>query len=241
MSDLVADRWLDGMSGLRRADGESVAEQIASVLRSRIIQGQIQPGVRLSEEAIAASLDVSRNSLREAFRLLAHDRLLKHEKNRGVFVRELDAAAVREIYQLRLTLELSALETARLGGAAATARLRDAVNAGLTSAVKEEWGDVGTANAAFHQALAGLAGNSRVDEVMSQLMAELRLAFHVMQPIKDFFSPYLPDNVRICELVEQGKWDEAGDAVRSYSERAENQLLQALLSLDDTPMTASGT
>jgi hypothetical protein len=47
--------------------------------------------------------------------------------------------------------------------------------------------------------------------------------------------------VRICELVEQGKWDEAGDAVRSYSERAENQLLQALLSLDDAPMTASGT
>lgn len=234
MSDLVVEPWLDGMSGLRRAEGESVAEQIAGVLRSLIIQGRIQPGVRLSEELIAASLDVSRNSLREAFRLLAHDRLLKHEKNRGVFVRELSAASVREIYQLRLTLETSALETARLTGVADTRALRDAVNAGLNSAVKEEWGDVGTANAAFHQALAGLAGNSRVDEVMSQLMAELRLAFHVMRPVKDFFSPYLPDNVRICELVEAARWDEAATALRSYSERAEKQLLQALVDRDET-------
>lgn len=241
MTDLAPSRWLDGVSGLQRAEGESVAEQIAGVLRSQIIQGRIQPGVRLSEEAIAASLDVSRNSLREAFRLLAHDRLLKHEKNRGVFVRELDAASVREIYQLRLTLELAALEGARATGRSDARALRDAVNAGLTAAVKDEWSDVGTANAAFHQAVAGLAGNSRVDEVMSQLMAELRLAFHVMHPIKDFFSPYLPDNVRICEFVEQGKWEEAAAALRSYSERAESQLLRALLALESDPLTATGT
>lgn len=59
------------------------------MLRTRITEGRLSPGTRLSEEDIGAALGVSRNTLREA--RLGHERLLLHEFNRGVFVRKLNA------------------------------------------------------------------------------------------------------------------------------------------------------
>ncbi|MEU3504381.1 GntR family transcriptional regulator, partial [Streptomyces hundungensis] len=65
----------------------STAERVADILRTRIAEGLFPPGERLAEDAIGKALGVSRNTLREAFRLLTHERLLIHELNRGVFVR----------------------------------------------------------------------------------------------------------------------------------------------------------
>jgi DNA-binding GntR family transcriptional regulator len=81
LADLAADR-----SFLART---STAERIVEVLRGRITEGYFTPGTRLSEDALAEALGVSRNTLREAFRLLTHERLLEYRLNRGVFVRSL--------------------------------------------------------------------------------------------------------------------------------------------------------
>ena len=80
MEELSAER-----AALGRA---STAGRVAEILRSHVTEGRLPPGTRLSEEDIGAALGVSRNTLREAFRLLAHERLLVHEFNRGVFVRK---------------------------------------------------------------------------------------------------------------------------------------------------------
>ena len=212
----------------RRSATEGAAEWIAAILRSRITEGEFLPGMRLPEEILAESLDVSRNSLREAFRLMSHDRLLRYERNRGVFVRELSVRDVEEIYELRLVLQLSALHKASAGEAVDCSGIREAVNEGLTHAIKEEWVQVGTANMNFHQALGGLAGNERLNAQMTQLLAELRLAFHVMKPMEAFFAPYLPANVRICELVEAGRWTEASTEITTYTQRSREQLAGAL-------------
>ncbi|GAA4331123.1 hypothetical protein GCM10023162_36230 [Klenkia terrae] len=71
---------------LRRA---STAERVAEILRRRVTEGDLPPGSQLSEEQLSAVLQVSRNTLREAFRLLGHEGLLVHRLHRGVFVTEL--------------------------------------------------------------------------------------------------------------------------------------------------------
>ncbi|HET9142050.1 GntR family transcriptional regulator, partial [Actinophytocola sp.] len=76
----TADEW----TGLDRT---STAERVAGILRDRIMEGHLRPGDKLSEEEITRRLGISRNTLREAFRLLGHERLLEHQLNRGVFVR----------------------------------------------------------------------------------------------------------------------------------------------------------
>ena len=74
--ELAADRRLLGRT--------STVERLADILRSRITEGYFKPGDRLPEDSIGKALEVSRNTLREAFRLLTHERLLVHELNRGV-------------------------------------------------------------------------------------------------------------------------------------------------------------
>ncbi|KQX74190.1 GntR family transcriptional regulator [Aeromicrobium sp. Root472D3] len=221
--DVVADLF----AGRPAPVAASTAERVVDVLRGYLIEGRIVPGTRLSEEAFAAAMSVSRNTLREAFRILAHEKLLVHEMNRGVFVRELTADDVTSIYQFRTMLETSALAQTERHTQAQKSKIRLAVTEGLSAAEAEDWRGLGTANMHFHLAIAGLAGNRRLDATMSQLLAEQRLAFHVMTPLKDFHDPYLTDNVTICELIESGDVEEAARHLRAYLDRACAQMVRA--------------
>jgi DNA-binding GntR family transcriptional regulator len=229
-SDWVEDRRSERPS-LGRA---STAGRVADLLRAHITEGRLAPGTRLSEEDIAAALGVSRNTLREAFRLLTHERLLVHEFNRGVFVRRLAVDDVRDLYRLRRILECGAIRYAARDRADAPDRRRTAVEAvrravdeGEAAAREERWADVGTANMHFHQALATLSGSPRVDEAMRHVLAELRLVFHVMAAPRTFHEPYLQDNRKILDLLVAGDLDAAEQALAGYLDTAEAQLTAA--------------
>lgn len=218
---LARDRVLLGRS--------STAERVAAILRDRIIEGLFPPGTRLSEESIGAALGVSRNTLREAFRLLSHERLLVHELNRGVFVRELTTNDVVDLYRFRRLLECAALRQSVEPPAAALADLRGAVASGEHAAREQRWTDVGTANMRFHQAIVELADSPRLDEIMRQALAELRLVFHVMANPGAFHEPYLTRNREILKMVESGDMQNAAILLDKYLADAERQLLDAYL------------
>ena len=117
--------WLQSVaSDVGLLDRSSTAERVADVLRRRITEGDLPPRTHLSEEQLIVVLQVSRNTLREAFRLLSHEGLLVHELHRGVFVRQLDEADLIDLYRLRRTVEcdvvrsLSAVDPDGLGTAA---------------------------------------------------------------------------------------------------------------------------
>jgi DNA-binding GntR family transcriptional regulator len=221
--DLIAELFAESVAPV----AASTAERVVDVLRGYLIEGRIVPGTRLSEEAFANAMSVSRNTLREAFRILAHEKLLVHEMNRGVFVRELTAKDVLSIYQFRKMLETAALAQTETHSSSQKSKIRLAVTQGLAAAEAEDWRGLGTANMHFHMAVAGLARNSRVDGVMSQLLAEQRLAFHVMTPLKDFHFPYLTDNQKICELIEAGEVAQASKHLNAYLDRACAQMVAA--------------
>jgi DNA-binding GntR family transcriptional regulator len=221
--DLIAELFAESVAPV----AASTAERVVDVLRGYLIEGRIVPGTRLSEEAFAHAMSVSRNTLREAFRILAHEKLLVHEMNRGVFVRELTAQDVLSIYQFRKMLETSALTQTETHTPSQRSKIRLAVTEGLATAEAEDWRGLGTANMHFHLAIAGLAQNGRVDGVMSQLLAEQRLAFHVMTPLKDFHYPYLADNQKICELIEAGDVAQAAEHLSAYLDRACAQMVAA--------------
>ena len=217
-SDLANDRHLLGRA--------STAELVADVLRGRIAEGQLPPGTRLAEEAIGAALAVSRNTLREAFRLLTHERLLVHELNRGVFVRTLTAQDVTELYRVRRVVECAAVRRP-VAAQAALARARESVADGEQAAQDGRWGDVGTANIRFHQALGSMAGSSRVDEFMHAILAELRLVFHVMKNPRSFHEPYLSRNRELVTLLDAGDFEAAEQSLARYLDDAEAQLVEA--------------
>jgi DNA-binding GntR family transcriptional regulator len=210
--------WVDRLASDRAAlDRGTTAERVADVLRMRITEGVLPPGARLPEDALTEALGVSRNTLREAFRLLAHERLLVHELNRGVFVRVMPLEEVVDLYRVRRIFEMAALQAAADAPSEALEPVRAALAEAEVAAREDRWLDVGTANMRFHQALVGLAGSPRMNEAVRHLLAELRLVFHVMQMPREFHEPYLGENRRIYHLLAAGDQKQLVDA---YAERA---------------------
>nr|WP_236700481.1 GntR family transcriptional regulator [Allosalinactinospora lopnorensis] len=230
----MTEELTDLLAGSRNLVGRSsTVERVADVLRGHIIDGALAPGARLSEEAIGAALGVSRNTLREAFRLLSHEGLLVHEFNRGVFVAKPTAEDVVDLYRVRRALELSALRGAAEASDEAVALVGASVEMGQRAFDSGDWWGLGTANMRFHQAIAGLAGSPRTDEIVRRLLAELRLVFHVMSAPREFHAPYLEQNKEIHRMLCEGRLDEAADRLGGYLDVAERQLVDAFAELDD--------
>lgn len=208
-------------------DRTSTAERVAAILRDRIMEGQFPPGTRLAEDKITEGLGISRNTLREAFRLLAHEKLLVHELNKGVFVRRLDTADVVDVFRIRRMVECAALGEVTALAPDDKARLAAAVTDAERAADQGRWQDVGTANLRFHQAIVGLLGSPRLDELMRQVFAELRLVFHVMDNERMLYEPYIPRNREILERLERGDNAGAATLLADYLTEAEHQLVTA--------------
>lgn len=218
MEGLAADRVLIGQA--------SRGEQVSDVLRARITEGFFRPGDRLPESEIARALSVSRNTLREAFRLLEREHLLVQELNRGTFVRVPTTADVAHLYRMRRAVECSVVApiTSPL---AEPGRLVAAVEDGRDALAVDDGQALGTANIAFHQALVALAADPRLDELMRGLFAELRLVFHVMGNPRWYHEPYLPRNERILTALRAGDGPGAAALLDEYLRDAETQLVAA--------------
>ena len=87
-------------------------ELIADALREAIIQGQLIAGEPLRQEQLASHFSVSRIPLREALRSLESEGWIEFLPNRGARVAGLSATEAREIYEIRASLERTALELA---------------------------------------------------------------------------------------------------------------------------------
>nr|WP_241266693.1 GntR family transcriptional regulator [Streptomyces scabichelini] len=216
MNGLADDRALLGRT--------STAERVSDILRSRIAEGYFPPGTRLSEDSIGGALGVSRNTLREAFRLLTHERLLVHELNRGVFVRILTVEDVEDIYRTRSLVECAVVRG--LGKPPyAVEDLAQAVADGRRAAREQDWKALGTANIHFHRELVALAGSARTDELMRSVFAELRLAFHLVDDPRRLHEPYLARNGQILEALQEGDRDGAEKLLAVYLDDSRHRVV----------------
>ncbi len=81
-----------------------LAHGIFEQLQTLIYSGEILPGERLNEAALAVRMGTSRGPIREAIRMLGGIGLVLAVRNRGVFVREISVREMLEIYELRALL-----------------------------------------------------------------------------------------------------------------------------------------
>lgn len=88
-----------------KVQARSLVDVVAERIEAAIISGQLEPGSRLSEQGLAASLGVSRGPLREAIRRLEGRKLLERTPNIGVRVAALSLKDLNEILQVREALE----------------------------------------------------------------------------------------------------------------------------------------
>lgn len=158
---------------------EDLVNRIATRLADAIVAGRFRPGERLNEVRLAADLGVSRAPLREAARLLENRGLVVAHPRRGFFVRELEAKAVDEVYDLRLCFE-------RHSGVAVCARLTDEMAAALVAqaaridAFAQDPARQVEEDFLFHRMVVAFAGNTRALRVYDELTRELRFGITVI-------------------------------------------------------------
>lgn len=209
----------------------SLAEQTAARLVERILVGEIGPGERLSEAKLAATLDVSRNTLREVFRLLTRDGLLSHQPNRGVSVTTPTLGSILDIYRVRRMIEVPAVANGWYRHAG-VARIRAAVERAEAAAEKDDWLSVGSANIEYHKAIVQLADSPRLSTFFSRLTVELRLAFGLLDSPEMLYAPYIPLNRAMLELIEAGEMKEASKQLDAYLSHSERTMMSAFAALE---------
>lgn len=202
----------------------TLIERTADAIRQKIVQGELVPGQRLSEAALSDSLDISRNTLREVFRILTLEGLLRHSPNRGVFVAVPSIASIIDIYRVRRLIECQALAQA-YPLHPARQRMRAAVEEALRCRQAQDWPGVGTANMAFHMAIVELADSERLNVMFSHILAELRLAFGLLNDPEFLHAPYVDMNAKLLELFEAGKTQECAQSMNDYLVHSERIIL----------------
>ena len=141
-----------------------------------ILAGDLAAGAQLRETEVAAMLGVSRGPVREAFRALEESGLVRLEKNRGAFVRQIDVDEADDIFEVRAVLdEFAGRRAAQSASPGEAAQLRDLVLRMEKAAGRGDVDAYHDANLAFHDRIVELAGNPKLTTLYRRLVNELHL------------------------------------------------------------------
>ena len=98
------------MTNKREGQSENtLTNEIADIVRARILKGEYEIGEKIKESSIAAELSVSRTPIREAFKMLEEEGLLDYLPNRGCYAKGFTKRDVSDIYTVREALEQIAM------------------------------------------------------------------------------------------------------------------------------------
>jgi DNA-binding GntR family transcriptional regulator len=174
--------WLAETSAARLSDvrDTSLSTLVRDDMLALILKGVLAPGQRINEPDVASRLQVSRVPVREALRELESSGLVISRKHSGVFVRQLDAAEIRDLYQMRGLLDGFAGRCA--AGLPAEQRealllLLDAsVDAMRLAASQQDVQCYYAENLRFHWAIVESAGNRQLSDSYRGIVQKLHLS-----------------------------------------------------------------
>jgi phosphonate utilization transcriptional regulator len=192
----------------------SLTTVVQQEIERAILQGEYAPGSKLIEANLAEKMGVSRGPVREAFRILGEAGLVRNEKNRGVFVRDIPIAEAVEIFDLRAAMD--ELVGRKLAASITPAQLKEAralVDA-MEKAVKDDDArHYHLLNLKFHDRLVEMAGNSKLTAIYRKLIKELSL-FRRLNLADGWLLPIsVSEHRQIIKAIASGDPEAAGRAM----------------------------
>ena len=206
---------------LRELRRISVADQVVGVLRQRILTGEMRPGTPLLEIPLASSLGVSRNTMREALKVLSLEGLLTRSVHRGIAVAELAPQDVREIYHLRRMLELSAVQAAKRPSREHLERLRIQVDQYEAAVRAGDWSSAVASDLQFHSLLIRFHNNRRLESFYQKVLRELRMGMVLVDRGLENPTRLIRVHRGIYQLLAAGKLRQCAAALAQHLEESE--------------------
>lgn len=198
---------------------KSLVEQTYDILVDAICVGQLKPGERLTQDGIAARLNVSRQPVNAALGMLKANHLVEATGRRGVVVAPLDPGLFRDIYDLRSVVEPLAVT---LAGARP---LSPADRAAGEAIIAEGWAarradDVSgmvRADVAFHSLLYRLSGNRVIEETMRVYWTHIRRAMNaILRSAEGYPDTVWDQHDRIFAAISAGRTEDAAAILRDH-------------------------
>lgn len=196
---------------------KTLVEQAYRTILDAICDGTFKPGERLTQDEIAARLNVSRQPVMSALALLKNQGFLQDAGRRGLAVAPIDPARFEAIYQLRSAVEPLAvrLATARMTAADA-ARGRELVALGKRLAVTGDAKAILQADVDFHAWIYALSGNPLIAETMQLNWQHLRRAMSEVLRQPEMSKPVWDEHGRIVDAMAAGDADRAAQLMYDH-------------------------
>ena len=194
--------------GLTALADTDLVGQVARILTQAIIRGQLQPGAKVVEAAVARELGISRAPVREAARLLEQQGLMVSHPRRGFFVRKLEATDIDEIYDLRICVECHA---GVLAAKNLTPTTRDMLRRQID--VLHEAADLDDParqveeDYRFHRMICEIAGSARLLRLFDDLASELRMVIGLIGRLYDDPRRIAETHIAVLDAIEGGHPD----------------------------------
>ncbi len=236
----VVARGPDGRAGRRGpqpASGEaaprSLAEHAYQLLVRKITRLEIPPGSVLVERALMEEFGIGRTPLREAMQRLAIERLVDHSPNRGMFVAEITATDVQQIYEFRSVLDGYAAALAAERATPAQVRELALLHRKLLRATEDD--DVNeyvALDRRFYQVLGESAHNALVADSIPRIFnLHLRLWFFISNRLGGWHSIAASHQEMTRDVVaalERRDPDKARRAMEGYIARRQQDIRKIL-------------
>jgi DNA-binding GntR family transcriptional regulator len=209
----------------------SAAARVAAELRSEILQGDITPGSRLSQQSTAERFGVSRIPVRDALQILVGEGLVQPVSNATAVVTGLSIAELQELYELREAVEPLATQIAvpNVGRA-------DHITMRKQLQIMEEHADTRTwlaANGAFHAAVYERADRPRMIELVERLRRLTDRYMYVHLEVVGKTEHLTSEHLAILAAVEAGDSALAATLTREHLASAHDFILRYLMDGQD--------
>ncbi|MEW5880300.1 MAG: phosphonate utilization associated transcriptional regulator [Pseudomonadota bacterium] len=209
---------------LRTASLSTAAQQ---EIERMILAGEIAPGAKLTEAWLSERLGISRGPIREAFRMLEEAGLVRQEKNRGVFVRDIPLDEAVEIYDLRAAMD--ELIGRRLATSITPEQLRKARAIVDRMEAAARGGDIDgyhLLNLQFHDALVEFSGNRKLAAIYRKLVKELALFRRRNLNDRGVLPHSVAEHRQILKAIASGDAEAAGRAMYEHAIESKERMLK---------------
>lgn len=187
------------MRGLRAV---ALGEQLAELLRGRIVHGEVAPETHLVEDALAAEFGISRGPVRDALRILTGEGLLE-SRRRGFYVRGFTQTDIDELYEIRGAAEQLACRLALQRAQPADWHgARQYIDAMRSAADAGDRRSYAKADLAFHTEFYLLSGNARLLALWQQYQPTFATLLEVTNAQDADLHPSADDHSTLMELAE---------------------------------------
>ena len=204
-----------------------LVDQVYRALLAAISDGSLAPGERITQEAIAERLAVSRQPVLQALRLLKKDGVVLDAPGRGLLVAPLDPAWIAQLYQVRGALDALAARLAAERRATIDPKL---VEQGRKAARGRDLQAMIEADVAFHHAIYAASGNPLIEKSAEQHWIHLRRVMGAALQDARRREAIWDEHAAIARAIARGDADRAAHLIEQHGRQASENLSARLAS-----------